>query len=66
MASAWGAAYRASILLNIDKGSKSEYEEIVGYVFRKARQHSVKTPALDFAVRHLGHIVEPELGGEAP
>jgi 2-dehydropantoate 2-reductase len=53
VATIWGARYRASMLLDMERGSKTEFDDIVGYVLGKARELKVKTPALDFAVRQV-------------
>ncbi len=43
--------YRASMLLDLEKGSPTEFEDVAGYVLAKAREHGVETPALDTAAR---------------
>jgi len=65
VAATWGARYRASMLLDVERGSKTEFEEIVGYVFRKAREHKIQTPALDFAIRQVRSYVGSTLGTNA-
>lgn len=52
MATKW-KDYRASMLLDIERGSRTEFPDIVGYVRETARHYAVKTPALDFAIRQI-------------
>jgi 2-dehydropantoate 2-reductase len=61
MAATWGSDYKASMLLDVENQSKTEFDDIVGYVLRKARQHRIVTPALDFAVRQVRRYLGPPL-----
>lgn len=65
VATTWGARYKASMLLDAERGIKTEFDEIVGYVFRKARERKVETPALDFAIRQVRKHVGSALGANA-
>lgn len=58
----WGTHYKASMLLDTERGIKTEFDEIVGYVFRKARERKIETPALDFAIRQVRKHVGSTLG----
>lgn len=62
VAAKWGPQYKASMLLDVEKRSKTEFEEIVGYVFRKAREHNIETPGLDFAIRQVRNFTGSTLG----
>jgi 2-dehydropantoate 2-reductase len=59
--------YRASMLLDIERRSETEFHDIVGYVHRKAIEHRVSAPALDFAIRQVSKYVVPLVpsGGSA-
>ena len=53
----WGTEYRASMLVDVERGSRTECDDVVGYVVRKARQRKIPTPALDFAVRQVSRYL---------
>lgn len=65
LADRWGRHYKASMLLDVERGSRTEFEEIVGYVLRTARARHVETPALDFATRQVRQYVGSTLGANA-
>ncbi|MGH9398369.1 MAG: ketopantoate reductase family protein [Terriglobia bacterium] len=65
VAAKWGPQYKASMLLDVERRSKTEFEEIVGYVFRKAREHDIETPGLDFAIRQVRNFTGSALGSSA-
>ena len=62
LADSWGGHYKASMLLDVERVSRTEFEEIVGYVLRTARARRVETPALDFATRQVRQYVGSTLG----
>ncbi|HLH79688.1 MAG TPA: 2-dehydropantoate 2-reductase [Chthonomonas sp.] len=62
LAAAWGARYKASMLLDVERRSKTEFDDVVGYVLRKARERKIETPALDFAIRQARNHVGSRLG----
>jgi 2-dehydropantoate 2-reductase len=49
--------YRASMLLDVERGSKTEFDDIVGYVYRKSMEHGIKVPALEFAMRQVSRYI---------
>jgi 2-dehydropantoate 2-reductase len=49
--------YRASMLLDIERGVRTEFDDIVGYVTRKAAEHRIDTPALQFAIRQVSRYL---------
>jgi len=56
MAAKW-KDYRASMLLDIERGSRTEFPDIVGYVRETAQRYDVQTPALDFAIRQVSRYL---------
>lgn len=60
----WGTEYQASMLVDVEKGSRTEFDDIVGYIIGKARRRKIQTPALDFAVRQVGRYVGSTLGAD--
>jgi 2-dehydropantoate 2-reductase len=58
----WGAEYRASMLVDVENGSRTEFDDIVGYILKKARQRRIPTPALEFAIRQVSRYVGSTLG----
>lgn len=61
IAAIWGARYKASMLLDVENGARTEFDDLVGYVVVKARQHEIETPALDFAIRQVRNYVGSKL-----
>jgi ketopantoate reductase len=45
------------MLLDIERGVRTEFDDIVGYVTRKAAEHRIDTPALQFAIRQVSRYL---------
>lgn len=65
LAESWGAQYKASMLLDVEKRSRTEFDEIVRYVSAIARERCIETPALDFAIRQVRNYINSTLGADA-
>jgi len=50
--------YRASMLVDIEQRAKTEFDDIIGHVQRKSREHNIETPALDFAIRQVTQYIK--------
>jgi 2-dehydropantoate 2-reductase len=49
--------YRAAMLLDVEGGRQTEFQDVIGYVCSKASRAGIATPALDFVVRLVNHII---------
>jgi 2-dehydropantoate 2-reductase len=65
IAATWGARYKASMLLDVESGARTEFDDLVGYIVLKAQQHDIETPALDFAIRQVRNYIGSTLSTTA-